>query len=81
MCEVLVFPQSRRTAKVRGTAEKLKARATERHSTFYRQQVTEALQAQLERAGVPADECNKQLELFWRAVEAEMARRSDRATR
>ena len=73
-CEILPFPMSKRTGKIRDVAAKLLAKSTERHADYYRKQVNESLAAGFERIGIAADEQERQIADFWQRVEAEMRR-------
>jgi hypothetical protein len=69
---VVLFPLASRTAKVRDVATKMIAKATDRHAVYYREQVNDALRLQLERRGVSADDCARELTAFWEAVRCEI---------
>jgi hypothetical protein len=75
-----LFPLDKRIGKIRSTAEKMLAKTTERHAAFYREQVTAALSAQLEKNGADEIECRMQLSAFWRRVQAEMMARTFQGT-
>jgi hypothetical protein len=73
-CTLMAFPLHRRIGKVRDVASKLLAKTTARHADSYREQVTSALTAQMDRVGVPETQQAGQLVAFWRAVDCEVAR-------
>ena len=52
-----IFPLDKRIGKIRSTATKMLAKTTDRHAEFYRDQVTEALSAQLKKNGADEIEC------------------------
>lgn len=72
----VVFPLVNRVGKVRDVAAKMLARTTERSIRHYRKQVDDGLTAQLERIGLGEAEIDRQLDLFWQAVDQEMHRQS-----
>lgn len=75
---VHLFPLDKRIGKIRSTATKMLAKTTERHAALFREQVTEALLANLKKIGTDEIECERQLSAFWRRVHAEMMARTYR---
>lgn len=72
--QIIVFPLTRRTGKIRTVAATLKAMRTEKMARAYRIQITAALLNQLGKLGVdPVDQHEPVFE-FWRAVHDEIAR-------
>jgi len=79
-CLVVAFPLLRRIDKVRQVARQVAAKRSDRHEGYYRDQIGEALERQLERLGIRPDERNRQMTKFWQAVEVEVARCNRRGT-
>lgn len=75
-CQIIVFPMAKRVGRIRSTAEKMLAKATERAASSYRDQVTDGILRGLSRAGVPETEQDEQLGAFWEAVQEEMIRQT-----
>jgi len=71
---VLAFPLRRQREKVADVARKLAKTTTRRHASYYRQQVTKALDGKLCRLGVCVDHRKRELALFWQAVACVMER-------
>jgi len=76
-----VFPLNKRVGKIRDVAQKMLDKRSDRHALSYREQVTKALSAQLDRAGVDASNRNAQLTAFWLEVRAEILRQTYRGSR
>ncbi|MFB9950995.1 DUF6074 family protein [Rhizobium puerariae] len=71
---VLAFPLRRQLEKVSDVARKLARTTTRRHATYYRSQVTKALDGKLKRLGVTEDHRNREIARFWQAVACEVQR-------
>jgi hypothetical protein len=71
---VIVFPMGKQIGHIRNAATKMLDKPTDRAAAFYRDQVTDALRKQLDRAGIPAGERDGHLCEFWQSVRAEMVR-------
>lgn len=71
---VLAFPLHRHREKVIDVALKLARTRTRRHATYYRDQVSNALEGRLARRGVDPDCRRRTIAQFWQAVAAELAR-------
>jgi hypothetical protein len=72
-CQVFVFPLNRRVEKIRRTAELL----AERHgksAEVYWKQVVSGIASQMQRAGVPADVIEFEIQQFSEAVQFELVR-------
>ena len=72
--KVIAFPLHNRVGKVRDVARKLASKTTERHADSYREQVSEALRGRLAKVGVCLFEQERQITLFWSAVDREVTR-------
>ncbi len=68
--DIVAFPLSRRASKVLDVATKLSRVRTHRHETYYRRQVSVALDLSMKRQGIPTDERSSEIASFWRAVSA-----------
>jgi hypothetical protein len=80
-CKMIVFPMAKRAGRIRSTAEKMLAKPTDRAAASYRDQVTDGLLRQMDRAGIPIGEQDEQLGAFWTAVQAEIIRLTYRNNR
>jgi len=72
--EVVQFPLCRQLSRVRDVATKLSKTRTERHESYYRQQVTEALHKRLARRELSIDQQRSEIARFWQAVALEAAK-------
>ena len=81
MTEIIVFPMVNRVGRIRSTAEKMLAKPTERAAASYRDQVTDAMIRQMDRAGIDEATRDEQLGAFWSAVQAEIIRQTYRNNR
>lgn len=72
--QVILFPMTARVGRIRDVAVKMLDKPTDRAATFYRNQVTDALLRQMDRAEIPEHEQDEQLGAFWQAVQNEMVR-------
>jgi hypothetical protein len=72
--KVVAFPLSRRLAKIRRVADLLDKRQGSEADSYWKTTVR-GLADQLARAGVPADDINRELLEFQEAVQAELRRR------
>ncbi|RWL47290.1 MAG: hypothetical protein EOR60_09575 [Mesorhizobium sp.] len=71
---MIPFPLTRRIGKIRDVALKMLAKSTDRHSVYYREQVSAGLIGHLERLGIPESRRDEQIRQFWAAVHAEILR-------
>lgn len=71
--KVIAFPCDRRTGKIRRTAEILSSKHGDAAGAYWRQVVT-ALARQLDTAGLTAPERDRQIRLFFDAVQRELQR-------
>lgn len=78
--KVIAFPMAKRIGKVRHTAEILASKQSDAARAYWRQ-VCGALSAQMDRAGIPADERDVELRAFFDAVQAELNRLAYRGQR
>jgi hypothetical protein len=76
----MVFPMANRVGRIRSTAEKMLAKPTDRAAASYRDQVTDAMIRQMDRAGIDEATQDEQLGAFWSAVQAEITRLVYRST-
>lgn len=79
-CKMIVFPMSNRVGRIRDVAMKMLDKQTQRSTDHYYRQVTEAMEKQLSRVGLPEVEIDEQIGAFWVAVDQEMTRLSYQQT-
>ncbi len=73
-CELIPFPMTARTGKIRDVAAKMLDRPSEKSVAHYQRVVNESLQSQFNKIGLPFKEQKKQIRAFWEQVEIEMER-------
>lgn len=73
-CKLIVFPMNGRVGRIRDVASKMLDKQTQRSTDYYYRQVTEAMEKQLSRIGLPELEIDEQVGAFWVAVDQEMTR-------
>lgn len=78
--KVIPFPSDRRVGKVRHTADLLLSKHGDPARAYWRSVVT-GLARQLDAAGIPADERDRQCRLFFNAVQHELQRRAGHGRR
>ncbi|PSH66929.1 DUF6074 family protein [Phyllobacterium sophorae] len=76
-CQIIVFPLTKRAAKIRDVAAKIMDKTTDRQAEAYRNQAAESLFRHLAKIGVPEDEQDEQVGAFFTAVELELSRLYD----
>ncbi|WP_062235828.1 DUF6074 family protein [Aureimonas sp. N4] len=74
--EIIPFPCRARVGKIRQAAELVLASPTERASAARWRQMTDGIARQMERAGIPDETIQAELQIFTHAVNAEVIRRS-----
>jgi len=72
--KVIMFPMVKRVGRIRDVAEKMLEKPTDRATAFYRNQVTDAMIRQMDKAGISEAEQDEELGAFWQAVDGEMIR-------
>ncbi|WP_412556108.1 DUF6074 family protein [Sinorhizobium meliloti] len=75
-CELVPFPLPNRVGKIREVACKLLDRASDKAVAYYRKQISESIDAQFEKIGLPESERRRQITSFWAAVDHEMLKQS-----
>ena len=75
-CQFIPFPVTGRIGRIREVASKIRNKHSERHASYYRKQVTEALTWQLEKIHVSKVAQNEFVTAFWVEVEREILRQS-----
>ena len=73
-CKMIVFPMGNRVGRIRDVASKMLGKTTQRSADHYYRQVTEAMEQQLGRLGLPEIEVDEQIGAFWVAVDQEITR-------
>ncbi|NEJ57500.1 DUF6074 family protein [Rhizobium ruizarguesonis] len=79
-CKIVAFPMVARVGKIRDVARKLASKTTDRHADHYVSLITEGLQVQFSKIGIPEHEQDEQIGAFWTKVDQEVARISYRGT-
>jgi hypothetical protein len=65
-----------RIGRIRETASKLLDKPTEKSAEHYRRQVADSIRLQFAKIGLDDTVVESEIEIFWRAVQAEAARQS-----
>jgi hypothetical protein len=76
--QVALFPMAKRVGRIREVADKLLDKPTDRSAENYRRIVSDAVLTHLHRIGLDPEEQGRELGEFWKAVEAECGRVSNR---
>lgn len=73
-CKIIAFPLINRVGRIRDVAQKMIEKNTERHADYYREQVRDALDNNLQKIGISKTLRERQINAFFVEVEKEIVR-------